>query len=191
MPIVTSPIAQLPYGAVGTNSILSAISVATVSENAIVTTLGGQTIGDGNGGIYYFKAGSAASIDNESVLGTPTTGRWISADTYTTASGVGPVTTSLTGYSETFVLLSGFAPLTYALPPSTNIIGEEMTIRTQTTGTVTIRPGNATDLIFDSSKTSPVLSVGSLTSTLTGGYVWNFRVSSGAFYRVDTPWGAM
>lgn len=191
MPIITVPIAQLPQGVIGTNAALSAISVATVSENATCHTLGGNAVGDGNAGLYFFVAGSSRPIDNVTVLGTPTTGRWIAANTSNVSSGVGPTTTSLTGYSETFVLLSGFAPVVYTLPPTVNVIGETVTIRTQTTGTVTIRAGNATDLIFDSSKTSPVTSVTSLVATLTGGFVFNLRAQSGAYYRLDTPWGPM
>lgn len=191
MPIVTNPVSTQPNGTVLTNAVLSAISVATTIENTVVQTLGGTAVGDGNAGLFYFTAASARPIDNVTVLGTPTTGRWIAANTSNVSSGVGPTTISLTGYSETFVLLSGFAPLVYALPPTTNVIGETVTIRTQTTGTVTIRAGNATDLIFDSSKTSPVNSVASLVATLTGGFVFNLRAQSGAYYRLDTPWGPM
>lgn len=190
MPIVTSPTAQIPNGAVSTNTALSAISVATVNENAVVQTLGGTAVGDGLGGLYYFAAGSSRAIDNVTTLGTPTTGRWIGAHSSNSFSGVGPVTTSLTGYAETFALLSGFAPVVYALPPSTSVLGKMVTVRTQTTGTVTIRT-NGSDLLYETSKTSPVLSVTSLTSTLTGGYVWNFRALSGAYYRMDYVAGAI
>lgn len=191
MPIVTNPVSTQPNGTVLTNAALSAISVATTIENTVVQTLGGTAVGDGNAGLFFFTAASTRPIDNVTVLGTPTTGRWIAAINGEAVSGVGPITTSLTGYSETFVLLSGFAPLVYALPPSINVIGETVTIRTQTTGTVTIRGGNATDLIFETSKTSPVNSVSSLTATLTGGYVFNLRAVSGAYYRTDYVGGGI
>jgi hypothetical protein len=187
MPIVTNPVSTQPQGAVLTNTALSAISVATTTENTVVQTLGGSTVGDGLGGLYFFQAGSSRAIDNVTCLGTPTTGRWIGAHSSNSFSGVGPVTTSLTGYGETFVLLSGFAPLTYALPPSTSVIGKMITIKDMTTGTITVRAANGTDLIYDTSKTSPVLSSTSLTATLTGGFVFNLRATSGAFYRVDNP----
>ncbi len=190
MPIVTNPVSTQPNGTVLTNAALSAISVATTTENTVVQTLGGTTVGDGDGGLFYFVGGSTRPIDNVNVLGTTTTGRWIAASNTAAFSGVGPLTTSMTGIAETFVLLSGFAPVVYTLPPSTNILGETITIRTQTTGTATIRTtGN--DLLFYTSKTNPVLSVASLTSTLTGGYVWNFKATSGAYYGVDQFNGAL
>lgn len=187
MPIVTNAISTQPNGVVTTNAALAALSVASTTENSVVQTLGGTAVGDGNAGLFYFVAGSSRPIDNVTCVGTPTTGRWISASTATLNSGVGPVTSSLTGYSETFVLLSGFAPLVYALPPSVNLIGETITIRTQTTGTATIRAGNATDLIYAASSTNAAVAVTTLASTLTGGYVWNLRATSGAYYRIDTP----
>ncbi len=190
MPIVLNPVATQPNGVMLTNAALSAVSVATTTENTVVQTLGGTAVGDGDGGLFYFVGGSTRPIDNVTVLGTSTTGRWISANNTQAFSGVGPLTASMTGIAETFVLLSGFAPIVYTLPPSTNILGETITIRTQTTGTVTIRTtGN--DLLFYTSKTSPVLSVASLTSTLTGGYVWNFRATSGAYYNTDYVAGAL
>lgn len=187
----TGPISALPNGYVATNTALSQISVDAVTENMVSTTLGGTVVGDGNGGTYYFQAASTRPIDNSIVLGTPTTGRWICIDQSSIASGVGPVSSSLTGYAETFVVLSGFAPLTYALPPSVNVIGELVTVKTVTTGTVTLRPGLATDVIFNHGPNNSSVAVSSLTSTLTGGYAWNFRVFSGAYYRVDTPFGTV
>ncbi len=185
MPIVTNPVSTQPNGVMLTNAALAALSVATTTENTVVQTLGGVAVGDGNAGLYYFVAASTRPIDNVTVLGTPTTGRWVAAINAETTSGIGPITASQTGIAETFVLMSGFAPLVYTLPPSVNVIGETVTIRTQTTGTVTIRTSG--DLLFDSSKTSPVLSVASVTATLTGGFVFNFRAASGAYYRIDSP----
>jgi hypothetical protein len=185
MPIVLNNVATQPNGVALTNAALAATSVATTTENTVVQTLGGNTVGDGNAGLFYFQAASTRPVDNVNVLGTPTTGRWIAAITSSSNSGIGPITASQTGIAETFVLVSGFAPVTYTLPPSVNVLGDIVTIRTQTTGTVTIRTSG--DLLFDSSKTSPVNSVASVTATLTGGFVFNFRATSGAYYRVDSP----
>ncbi len=186
MPIVTNPIATQPNGVMLTNAALSALSVATTTELSVVQTLGGNTVGDGNAALFYFQAASTRPIDGVTVLGTPTTGRWIAATNATSFSGIGPLTTSQSGIAETFVLLSGFAPIVYTLPPSINVIGETVTVRTQTTGTATIRTtGN--DLLYAASSTNAAVAVTSLASTLTGGYVWNFRATSGAYYRIDTP----
>ncbi len=187
MPIL-NPVSTQPNGVMLTNAALAAVSVVTTTENTVVQTLGGTSAGDGDGGLFYFVGGSSRPIDGVTCLGTPTTGRWVSASNTQTFSGV-TISASMTGIAETFVILSGFAPVVYTLPPSTNILGETITVRTQTTGTATIRT-SGTDLLFYTSKTSPVLSVASLTSTLTGGYVWNFKATSGAYYGIDQFNGA-
>ncbi len=185
MPIVSNPVSTQPNGVMLTNAALAALSVATTTENTVVQTLGGTAVGDGDGGLFYFVAGSTRPIDNVTVVGTSTTGRWISASNTAAFSGVGPLTTSMTGIAETFVLLSGFAPVVYTLPPSVNILGETITIRTQTTGTATIRTSG--DLLYAAGASNAAVAVTSLASTLTGGYVWNFKATSGAYYRIDTP----
>ncbi len=186
MPIVLNPVSTQPNGVILTNAALAALSVATTTENTVVQTLGGAAVGDGNAGLFYFVAASTRPVDNVNVLGTPTTGRWVAASNANTFSGIGPLTTSQTGVAETFVLLSGFAPVVYTLPPSVNVLGEIVTIRTQTTGTATIRT-SGTDLLYVAGASNASVAVTSSASTLTGGYVWNFRATSGAYYRVDTP----
>lgn len=194
MPIIV-PISVLPQGTVATNVALAAVNVSTVGENAAVTTLGNQFVGDGGGRTFYFAAGSSRTIESGNVIGTPTTGRWIAADAF---SGVGPTTTSLTGYNETFALLSGFFPVVYTLPPSANVVGRMVTVKTATTGTVTIRCGNATDVIVDNGPSTSIINggfvapVASVTSTLTGGQSFNFIAPSvGRFYRIDKVAGAI
>jgi len=190
MPIVTAPISVLTNGVVSTNGALTALDVSTVGENATVTTLGGATVGDRLGRTFYFAAGSSRTVDSGAgVLSTSSTGRWIAVDAF---SGVGPTTASLTGYNETFALLSGFAPVVYTLPISSNVIGKLITVKTCTTGTVNIRCGNATDQIVDNGAASPVAPVAVVTSTLTGGQVFNFVAPfAGRFYRTDKVDGAL
>lgn len=186
----TYPISTQPNGFVTTNTALAAISVATLTENAVATTLGGTAVGDGLGGTFFFKAGSSRTSDSVNVLATPTTGRWEKMNGF---SGVGPTTSSLTGYAETFALLSGFAALTYTLPPTANVLNKIVTVKCLTTGTVNIRCGNATDLIVNdglgAAFTAPVAVV---TSTLTGGQAFNFLAGAGnRYYRIDKVGGAI
>lgn len=177
------PISQLPNGVVASTAALAAISVATLGENAVVQTLGRAAPNDGGAGVYYFSAGSSATVDSINVVTTPTTGRWIAA--LPNFSGVGPVTASLTGYAETFVLLSGFAPVTYTLPVSTNMQGKMVTVKALTTGTATIRCGNATDLIVNAGPTAASSVVASIATTLTGGSVFNFQAYGARWYMLD------
>lgn len=186
MPTIV-PIGFLPNGYQPNVAALSGVNVSTVSENSVVTTLGAITPGDGLGATYFFQAGNTGTADGVRVLGTPTTGRWVGSNGSASVSGVGPLTASQTGFSETLVLLSGFVPLTYAMPPSQNILYKQITIKTLTTGTVTIRTANASDLILDNSPLSPVPAVSSVTSTLTGGMSFEFRVYPNRFYRTDKP----
>lgn len=183
MPIISVPISQQPLGAVSTNAALAAIDVSTVSENAVVSTLGNVAVGDGGGSVFYFQAASARAADGLNVVATPTTGRWINAYGL---SGVGPTTTSLTGYNETFAILSGFAPVTYTLPLSTNTLGKVVTVKGITTGTINIRCGDKYDLIVDNNGLSAATAVAQLTSTLTGGQAFNFIAPfSGRYFRID------
>ncbi len=186
MPLIV-PIAQLPNGTVATNAALAAISVVSLSENAVVETLGTSAPNDGGANAFYFQAGSTATVDGINVLGTPTTGRWIAA--LPAFSGVGPITTSFTGIAETFVLLSGFAPVVYTLPPTANMIGKSVLVKGLTTGTVTVRCGNATDLIVSAGVSAAAAVVSSVTSTLTGGATFNFQAYGARWYQLDKPWG--
>lgn len=181
------PISTLPNGAIASNTSLAAVDVSTVTENAVVQTLGRVTPNDGGARVFFFNAASTATVDGINVLGTPTTGRWIAATQG--FSGVGPVTSSLTGYAESFVLLSGFAPLTYTLPISTNMVGRHVFVKTATTGTVTIRCGNSTDLIVNAGVSAAAAVVTSVTSTLTGGAAFDFVSFGGRWYETDKPWG--
>jgi hypothetical protein len=183
------PISALPNGAVATNAALAAISVATLGENAVVRTLGTNTPNDGGANLYYFSASSTATVDNINVLSTPTTGRWIAA--LPSFSGVGPLTSNFTGIAENFVLLSGFAPVIYTLPPTANMQGKTVTIKTATTGTATIRCANAADLIVNAGATA-ASSVGvSVASTLTGGMTFNFLAYGARWYSTDHAFGAI
>ncbi len=184
------PISQLNNGVVASNSALASISVATLGENAVVQTLGRVSPNDGGAGVYYFSAGSSATVDSINVVSTPTTGRWIAA--LPGFSGVGPIQSSLTGHAETFVLVSGLAtPITYTLPVTTNMQGKTVTVKSVTTGTVNIRCGNATDLIVNAG-VSAAASVGaSVAATLTGGAVFNFLAYGARWYECDKPFGAI
>ncbi len=184
---LVSPISQLTNGVISTNAALSLVDVSTVGENATVQTLGRLAPNDGGGGVFYFQAGSTATGDSQNVLATPTTGRWVAA--LQGFSGVGPVTASLTGYAETFVLLSGFAPLTYTLPVVANMIGKQVMVKVATTGTVTIRCGNTTDLIVNAGVSAAAAVSSSVTSTLTGGATYNFLAYGSRWYELDKPWG--
>ncbi len=184
---VIQPISQLPAGTVATNALLAAINVSTLSENAVVETLGTNTPNDGGANAFFFQAGSTATVDGINVVGTTTTGRWIAA--LPAFSGVGPLTTSFTGIAETFVLLSGFAPVVYTLPPTANMQGKTVTIKTATTGTATIRCGNAVDLIMGAGVSAAAEVVSSITSTLTGGATFNFQAYGQRYYSLDRPWG--
>jgi len=166
MPLII-PISQLPQGTVATNDALTAISVATLSENASVRTLGRNAVNDGGASTFYFDAASSATVDGNNVLATPTTGRWISA--LPSFSGLGPITADYTGRAENLVIASGFVPVTYTLPPLANMIGKDVTTITATTGTFTVRCANATDLIMHGG-----LPVASVVTTLTGGQAFNF-----------------
>jgi len=195
MPIVTAPISQLTNGTVATNGALTALDISTVGENATVTTLGAQAVGDGMGGTFYLAAASTRTVESGNVLNTSSTGRWIKVGAF---SGVGPTTVSLTGYNETFALLSGFFPVVYTLPISSNVVGKVVTVKAITTGTVTIRCGNATDLIVDNGPSTSVINggfvapVASITSTLSGGQAFNFIApTAGRYYRIDKVGGAI
>ncbi len=187
MPIVTMPISQQPNGVVASNAALSAISVASLTENAVVQTLGTSVPNDGGANAYYFAAGSSATVDGINVLSTPTTGRWIAA--LPGFSGVGPLTTSFTGIAETFVLASGFAPIIYTLPPTANMQGKQVHVKTLTTGTLTIRCGNATDLIVNAGVSQAAAVGASVGSTLTGGAAFNFQAYGARWYVLDRPIG--
>lgn len=177
------PISTLPNGTVPTNTALALVDVSTVGENASVTTLGNTAVGDGGGSTFFFQAGSARTADALNVVSTPTTGRWISTSAF---SGVGPVTTALTGYNETFAILSGFVPVTYTLPLSSNVLGKVITVKCVTTGTATIRCNTPGDLIVDNNGLSAATAVASLTTTLTGGQAFNFIAPyAGRFFRID------
>lgn len=182
----TYPISTQPAGVVATNAALAAISVVTLTENAVVQTLGANTPNDGGAGIYFFQAGSSATVDNINVIGTPTTGRWIAA--LPMFSGVGPLTSSFTGIAETFVLASGFAPVTYTLPPSANMQGKVVTIKAATTGTLNIRTASP-DLIVNAGTTAANSVVSQVASTLTGGSVFAFQAYGSRWYSLDKPWG--
>ncbi len=184
---INNPIGFLPNGFQPTVAALSGVNVSTVSENSVVTTLGGVTPGDGLGSTYYFQAASVQAADGIRVIGTSTTGRWLGLNGAASFSGVGPLTASQTGFSETFILVSGFAPVVYTLPPTQNVLYKQIVVKTLTTGTVTIRTANATDLIVDTSPTSPVAPVASLTTTLTGGMSFDFIAYPSRFYRIDKP----
>ena len=184
------PISQLPNGVVASNVALTAIDVSTLGENAVVQTLGRATPNDGGAGLFYFSAGSSATVDNINVLSTSNTGRWIAARLG--FSGVGPITTNFTGHAETFVLLSGLATaVTYTLPPTTNMVGKRVTIKSVTTGTVNIRCATAAELIVDNGVSAAATVAAISTSTLTGGATWNFIPYGGRWYVVDKPWGAV
>lgn len=194
MPIVTAPISTLTNGVVATNGALTALDISTVGENATVTTLGGQAVGDGMGGTFYLAAGSSRTVESGNVLNTSNTGRWIKVGA---PSGVGPTMFNLTGYNETFALLSGFGSIIYTLPISSNVVGKMITVKSVTTGTVTIRCGNATDSIVDNGPSTSIVSggfiapVASVTSTLSGGQVFNFIApTAGRYYRIDKLGGA-
>ena len=183
MPIVSVPIAQLPVGVVSTNAELALISVLTLSENAVVRTLGASAINDGGAGVYYFVAGSSATTNGLTVLATPTTGRWIAAAP--SFSGLGPITASYSGVAESLVIASGFAPVVYTLPViSTSPAGQTVTIVTATTGTITIRPGNGTDLMMNAGAVSSAV-----TSTLTGGQAFTFQNFANRWWLLDRRWG--
>ncbi len=184
---LVQPISQLPNGLVASNAALSAISVATLGENAVVQTLGLSTPNDGGAGAFFFAAGSTATGDGINVLTTPTTGRWIAA--LPTFSGVGPLTTSFTGIAETFVLASGFAPIVYTLPPTANMQGKQVHVKTLTTGTLTVRCANANDLIVNAGVSQAAAVGASIATTLTGGAAFNFQAYGARWYSLDRPNG--
>ena len=183
MPTSTYPIAQLPNGIVATNDALAAIDVSTLTENVVVQTLGRNAVNDGGAGTFYFAAGSSATVDNQYVVTTPSTGRWLAATNF---SGVGPVTSSLTGYRETFAILSGFAPVVYTLPPVASVGNKAVTVITATTGTATIRTATPTEFIYGGNGGAATASV---VTTLTGNQSFTFQPYGNNYYRIDTRWG--
>lgn len=175
-------ISLVPDGVVPTVAALTAIDVSTVAENATVTALGFNSAGDGGGGTFYFAAGSSAGVNGSDVFATSTTGRWLRSQTFSGVAATPVSAATYSGAQETFVVLSGSAPgftINYYFPPSVSMVGKgELTIKTITTGSVTLWATGA-DQLFDTS------AVTSLSSSLTTGQTWHFQAVPGRFYRTD------
>jgi len=172
MPANTCLISTVPNGAVPTVTGLQSIDISTVPEGSTVI------VGGDNGGIYTFVAGAVGGG-----FATNSTGRWLPVSNFTGVA-IPPVTASTySGANESFVVLSGAFPaytITYTLPSAAAFHGKDLTIKTLSTGSVTIQRAGA-DQIWDQG-TTPVTS---LVASLTGGYVWNFTAVTGRFYRTD------
>lgn len=182
MPQVNCLISSVPNGTLPTIAALKAVDVSTVRENSTATVLGSTAVGDGGGGNYYYSAATTSPANGRSVIAPDaSTGRWLLVHSYSGVASPPVTTVTYSGVQETFTVLSGTAAIpsiTYYFPPSTSMLGRQMTIKTISTGTVTLQCTGA-DKIFDTSE------VTSLTSTLVTGQAWNFIPVAGRFYRID------
>ena len=175
------PISVVPNGVVPTVAELAAISVASVGENSTVAVLGLNAAGDGGGGNFYFAAGSSAGVNKFDVFATPTTGRWLRAQTFSGVASPASQNAFYSGSQETFVVLSGKHPahvVNYYFPPAVTMVEKQLTIKSATTGTVTLW-ATGVDHIYDTGI------VGFLSVTNTTGESWNFRAVAGRYYRID------
>lgn len=182
-PSFTLPVSQLAQGVVGTISGLRAISNVTMTDGATVTTLGSGYINDGYAATYFYSGACALSDNGISIIAAGTTGSWIR---------IGPVpyipttvqTSSYSGIGENFVLLSGGATqIIYTLPPSYTILGQQLTVKSLSTGAFQIR-ATGLDFIFPNTGVSTVQTI-NLQAT---GLIYNpntatFRAGAGIYYQ--------
>jgi len=175
-------ISTVPNGVVPTIASLVGIDVSTVPENATVNVLGANAVGDGGGGSFYFSAGSAAGVNGMDVFATNSTGRWLRASTFSGVAAPPASASTYSGAKETFVVISGASPgftVNYYFPPAATMVGKgQLTIKTITTGAVTLWP-TGVDHIFDTAIQT------SLTSSLITGQTWTFQAVPGRWYRTD------
>ena len=169
-------------GTLPTVAALKAVDITTVKEYSTASVLGLSAPGDGGAGSFYFDPESTSPSDGFSaVKPTTSTGCWHRATTFSGKYEPPVKTVTYSGAQESFVILSGTSAIpsiTYYFPPSTSMLGRQLTIKSITTGTVTLQCTGA-DKIFDTSD------VASLTSTLVTGQAWNFMPVAGRFYRID------
>jgi hypothetical protein len=90
-----TPVALFPQ-VTTTRTTLAALSVTNVPTGVVVQTIGGATIGDGSGSLYYYSSASSATPNGVTVI-QPTvgSGRWLII--YSASSLPAPTTTTLGG----------------------------------------------------------------------------------------------
>lgn len=129
----------------GTRTTLAALSVTSLSTGVSVQTLGGSTIGDGSGSLYYYSSSSTATPNGTTIIQPSVgSGRWlivtnsaIPAPSVSTLGGVFSIA-PVTHYFLTSIGTNGQP--TAAIPAAADISGLG-TMATQSSAAVAITGG--------------------------------------------------
>lgn len=153
-PSTTVPISQIPQGIVPTIAALRLINTTTMSDGDYVRVLGSGTANDGWQQAFVFSGASTLTDNGITVVNTSNTGSWIRMvpAPYVTALK----TASYSGVGENFILVSGGATqVVVTLPPSYTMYGQEVKIKSLSTGAFQIQ-ATGLDSIFPTTGVSTV-----------------------------------